>query len=202
VIAHRRARAADRPLTLREKGAALVEFAFIVPLLALLAFGTLEVGYQWRFAHEAVGSSRAGARVGAGLGDDPTTDFYILSSIRASLESAGMLGKLQRVIVYQATTQGSPPSTCLAATPTGACNVYNASMITSSLQVTSFHATSGCYTGTAADAPLKGWCPSSRITNQPTADYVGVRLVLNSAAMTGMYPAYTITRESVMRMEP
>ncbi|HEX7132534.1 MAG TPA: TadE family protein [Iamia sp.] len=204
MIAHRRRRR-DRvgPPTLAERGAALVEFAFLVPLLALFAFGTLELGFQWKYAHEAVGGSRAGARVGAGLGNDPTTDYYILATIRSSLDSAGTLEKLRKVIVYKANTQGDPATSCLSATsPTGNCQVYNSSMINSTLSATHFHATTGCYTGGTANSPLQGWCPSSRNVTQTTADYIGVRIVLQSASITRMFPTYTMTRDSVMRMEP
>ncbi len=113
-----------------ERGAAAVEFALVVTLLVTLAIGALEYGFKWRYSHEAVAASRAGARVGSGLGDDRTADLNILSTVRASLDSVGVLPGLSRIIVYDSnTTDGLPPSSCTATTPSGRCQVYPASAV-------------------------------------------------------------------------
>lgn len=184
----------------RERGAALVEFALIATLLLTLVFGAIDIGYQWRFSHEAVGASRAGARIGARLGTDRLTDMNVLSTIRTSLDSVDMLDELSRVVVYRSdTANGRPPSSCLREVgPSGACNVYPASSIATPPVETNFNANGCMITG----ATYQNWCPAVRDVDQRTADYVGVMVVLETHSITGIFDGRTVQRHSVMRMEP
>ena len=45
-----------------DRGATMVEFAFILPVLALFTFGVLEVGMIMRSQAQTVAASQAGAR--------------------------------------------------------------------------------------------------------------------------------------------
>lgn len=197
-IAHRRTREAAP--SLRERGAAIVELALVATVLLILVFGTLDVGFQWRFSHEAVGASRAGARMGARLGTDPTTDLNVLSTVRTSLESVDMLDELSRVVVYRSTSaNGKPPTSCTREhSPSGACNVYPAAVLATPPVEADFDA-DGCM---ISGATYQNWCPSVRDVDQRTADYVGVMVVLETESLTGMFSGRTVERYSVMRMEP
>lgn len=53
-----------------ERGAALVEFAFVLPILVLFVFGIVEFGRAYSARIELTSAVREGARAGA-LGNDP-----------------------------------------------------------------------------------------------------------------------------------
>lgn len=184
----------------RERGVALIEFAIVVFLLITLVFGAIDIGFRWRYSHESVGASRAGARIAARLGTDATTDMNVLATVRTSLDSVDMLGSLQRVIVYRAdSANGQPPASCTrAVSPTGACNVYPASALATPPVASQFD-TSGCM---ISGATYQAYCPAVREVDQRVADYVGVMVVVRAGSITGMYGDRTVQRYSVMRMEP
>jgi len=184
----------------RDEGVALIEFALVVFLLITLVFGALDIGFRWRYSHEAVGASRAGARIGARLGTDRTTDLNVLSTVRTSLDSVDMLDSLERVIVYRAdSSNGRPPLSCTHEFgPSGPCNVYPASALTSPPADSNFDADGCMITG----ATYQNYCPDVRDVDQRDADYVGVMVVLRVGSITGMYSDSTVQRYSVMRMEP
>jgi hypothetical protein len=183
----------------RDRGAAAVEFALVVTVLVTLAFGALDYGFKWRYSHEAVAASRAGARVGSGLGDDRTADLNILATVRASLDSVGVLPSLVRIVVYDSNTlDGLPPSTCTAASPAGRCQVYPASSV-ASLPLDGDFDADGCMT---TGSLHQGWCPGSRVTDQRNADHVGVMIVLNAPSISGVFGDSTVSRRTTMRIEP
>ena len=188
------------PATLPDdRGVVAVEFALILALLITLTLGAIDFGFKYRYSNEAVGASRAGARIAAGLGTDRTADLNVLATVRASLDSVGLLGSLSRVIVYDSNTpNGRPPASCTAATPSGACNVYPASSIAVPPVDSNFNA-NGCM---ISGATHRGWCPNVRNVDQRTADYPGVMIVLNAPTITGMFTNSVVSRYTVMRMEP
>ena len=47
----------------RERGATMIEFAFVTPLLLLLAFGTAEMGMAWVADNRVEGSVSTAARI-------------------------------------------------------------------------------------------------------------------------------------------
>jgi Flp pilus assembly protein TadG len=75
-----------------EHGAVAVEFAIIVPILLLLAFGIIDFGHAWYMRHMMSDASREGARYGTRYQTDatghrilpksltPTADTYILTT--------------------------------------------------------------------------------------------------------------------------
>lgn len=189
--AHTNATADDR-----ERGAVLVETALVMAVLVMLCFGALEYGLGWQVSNQAVAASRSGSRVAAGLGDDQTADYYAVTSVRASLESAGLADDIERVVIYKAPSGGRPPASCLAASPSGACNVYPADEI-ATMTLADFRS-DGCH----RRATPRNYCPTSRNVDQRDADSVGVFVVLNDQSVTGMFPDRVVNRRSVMRIEP
>lgn len=195
--AQHRARASIRG----ERGVALVEFAIVVTVLITLVFGTLDLGYQWRYAHEAAGASRTGARFGARLGNEQYADLQILTTVRTALQSSGTRANLSRVIVYRANADGRPPSSCLNETsPSGACNVYPRAVVgyAGDLDESEFGA-NGCM---ISGATHSGWCPTSRVTTQVGGDTIGVMVVLDRPSITGMFPTGEAKRHTAMKLEP
>lgn len=49
------------------RGAAVIEFAVLLPLLAILVFGILEFGFLWLQSHYIANAAREGARIAAKL---------------------------------------------------------------------------------------------------------------------------------------
>ena len=58
----------------RAGAAALVEFACVLPLIAVLAFGIIEFGMAWQDKLRVQTAVRAGARVGSTAGKLSTAD--------------------------------------------------------------------------------------------------------------------------------
>jgi TadE-like protein len=58
-----------------ERGATLVEFALVVPLLLLLVFGIIEYGFAFNADSNVNQSARAGGRAAAILSTDPQMEF-------------------------------------------------------------------------------------------------------------------------------
>ena len=89
----------------REEGAAAVEFALVVGLLAVLLFGLLEYGLAFWQVQNLRAAAREGARVAAVGGDD--------ADIRAAMEAAAV-GSLSGGWTYSASdtcdedSQGDP----------------------------------------------------------------------------------------------
>ena len=79
----------------REDGAAAVEFALIVGLLAILVFGLLEYGLAFWQVQNLRAAAREGARVAAVRGADP--------NIRSAMESAAV-GSLGGTWAYSSST--------------------------------------------------------------------------------------------------
>jgi Flp pilus assembly protein TadG len=79
----------------REDGAAAVEFALIVGLLAILVFGLLEYGLAFWQVQNLRAAAREGARVAAVRGTDP--------DIRSAMESAAV-GSLSGTWAYSSST--------------------------------------------------------------------------------------------------
>lgn len=185
-----------RPLS-NDRGTVLVEAALIMPVLVLLAMGTIEFGMAWRDRLSVQNATRAGARAGASLSTDAQTDYNILQSVKAGL--GVKYTSATRIIVYKAnTTDGAVPSACLTGTSqSGVCNVYTTADL--SAASSSF----GC----GAGAKDTSWCPTGRSadllsTNGP--DYVGVYVKFDHGLITGSFGSgnLTISDNAVMRLEP
>jgi Flp pilus assembly protein TadG len=109
--------------TRRQRGQSLVEFALILPLLAAMLAAVLEFGLVMDADMGLEAASREGARVSAVLGNDgtqgvctgtrltsaeATVDPAILSTVTASLKSAGIDITRVQVWIFDADTNGSP----------------------------------------------------------------------------------------------
>ncbi len=72
----------------REEGAAAVEFALIVGLLAILVFGLLEYGLAFWQVQNLRAAAREGARVAAVRGDDAAVRDAMVESSAGSLSGS------------------------------------------------------------------------------------------------------------------
>jgi Flp pilus assembly protein TadG len=182
-----------------ERGAALVEFALVILLLFVVCTGMVEYGLAYKAQENTLAASRSGVRITANLGNGQQADYQGLASLKADLLSSGMLSQVQLVVIYKSiTTNGLPPAQCLTGTPTTQlCNVFTGAQLTA-LTTTTFGA-NGC----SSNSVNATWCPTSRIDDQSTADYVGVYVRIRHPYITGFFgTGLTMYQRSVMRIEP
>lgn len=186
-----------------DRGAALVEAAFITPVFALLIFGMLEFGLTFRDYLTVANVSRDSARGASAFGDGLYADYNI---IQVALQSSKGFrpNEIRRLIVFNAgsvsgdiTNPSHPAHPCLTATigVAGVCNVYDSADL--ALAKSSF----GCQTTQDLD---RFWCPSGRETSASgPPDYVGVYVQARHDFITGLFgPGMYLTDVLVMRIEP
>jgi Flp pilus assembly protein TadG len=181
----------------KERGASLVEFALVAPILMLLTFGTFEFGMLFKDYLSVANTTRAGARVGSAAGSGADADYQILQAVKASAAALpGGANAIQQISIYKSTTTGGgPPSTCqTASSVTDKCNTYTASAF--SQPVSKF----GCGAGTLDTA----WCPTTREDSQAIGpDYIGVWVKTTHGFVTKLFgTSKVITDHVVMRVEP
>jgi Flp pilus assembly protein TadG len=71
----------------RRRGNAILDAAFVLPILLTLTFGSIEFGYFFFVKHSLQGAAREGAR--AAIVPD-ATNTKVTSAVAASLNAAGM----------------------------------------------------------------------------------------------------------------
>ena len=183
-----------------ERGASLVELAFVCLFLVTIIAGTYDFGQGWRGGLATNEASRTAARTSSAMGTKWYADWYGLSGARAALANSGMLNYVQRVVVFKSTSSdGSVPTECTTATSTTqSCNIITGDQFRAMTQA-NFNTTTGCMT----TAQVRNWCPSSRSSIQLTADYYGVWVNIKIPKMFKFLGQTTsVTRETVMRIEP
>lgn len=187
----------------RQRGAALVEFVLIAPVLVLIVAAIFEFGLAFRDSMTLSNALRSGARVGSNAGRERQADYTILKSVEAAMTEFPT-ARVERIIVYKASTSNSaPPAACLAVSGSGgvngSCNVYQASDLARPL--TDFGGTTSC----DSTAPDRYWCPVSRQNQQALgADYLGVWMQIRYEYVTNVFPGsgITIRDRAIMRLEP
>lgn len=187
-----------------DSGLAIVEFAIVAPLLALLTAGIIEFGMAWRDNLTVSSATRSAARVASNLGDDNLTDYEALLTLRAAVSSLDH-ATLEGVLIYDGSaTDGDPPTACFDAggdpqsSASGNCNYYTAAMI-DSLPQSNFSSMASC------GAWDWYYCPiSERSTAQATLSDVGIWVRIDRGWFTEMFPGdgITIEDQTVMRVEP
>ena len=193
-----------------DRGAVLVEAAFVLPVLLTIVFGIIEFGFAWRDKITVETATRAGARTASNLGPTAQADYNTLQTVISAMSSIPS-ANIDLVIIFDATTSGTPSATCLAGTSvtnnnaagagngTG-CNVYTSSQF--SLASSSFGI--NCSTG-----PDHFWCPTGSARQNSLSQtggpaYVGVYVKAHRSFITKIFGTTgpTMTSTSVLRLEP
>lgn len=187
-----------------DRGAALVELAFVLPLLCVLVFGTTELGLAWVGQNRVAGAVAHAARVGATVGGRVEADRDILLTLQVSLP-ADQLANLDRVVVYNAVDpSGAVPEACTkvagssSEVGTTTCNTYTGATVraVSSDSMVGFTGTAGSKDGY--------WSPAIRkdaLDDPP--DYIGVWVRTSYDGLTGFaFSQSVITSNSVFRIQP
>lgn len=192
-----------------DNGAVLVEFALVLPVIALLAIGLLEYGSAFREKALVERSVQQAARTAASTANGRYADYDALRTLDSVLSGAKR-GEIERVIVYNATgrTDGSVPGVCLGITPSGGgsgstnrCNVYSAAQVAQGNPV-------GFPTNAAGTSCAGGWdsswCPIGRRRSAPAVDRVGVYVEFRYEPLTGLLPSTgeLIKANAVYQLEP
>lgn len=125
----------------RERGAAMVEATFVLPILIFLLLAVIEVGGTLKSYSGAASSVRLGSRAASVAGADPMADRQILEQM-ASLAGSLDAGEIELVVIWHAAGPGDTvPPGCLPADTSspnqssvgdegtapdglGACNAY------------------------------------------------------------------------------
>lgn len=186
-----------------DRGAILVEFAIVAPMLVLVVVGVLEFGLGWRDNLSVTNAGRAGVRTVASGGDERHADYDALQAIRGAIDGIRNT-QIDHVVIYESTTSdGAPSATCAAGTSStvvgSRCNVYTAAQLTN-LVPADFTGPTDC-----GGAPDRFYCP---MTDRETdfdvgTSYVGVYVQVRRDFITGVFPgSITIKDHSVMRLDP
>lgn len=187
-----------------ESGAAVVEFALVGLFLFVLVGAAFDYGMAWRTGLGINEASRTGARVGSAMGDQPSTDYYILSGAKSALESSGKLDGVERVVIFRsAVADGTIPAVCKTATSTSQeCVIVDGATFQGEWSLSDFNSGAG-EDGCFNLALSANWCPGDRESAQLDADYLGVWIRYRQ---DHFFPIsgdrVMIERQSIMRLEP
>lgn len=194
-----------------DSGAAAVEAAILLPVLALLFFGAVEYGFAWRSASKVESAGAASARVAAQAGDETLADWEILQAVRGALGAD--IASVDRLVIYDSTApDGAVPAACLTAPAyavggvAGVCSIYGSDDL-ESLSLAAF--TAGASHNGGAGNPCgggltDGWCPDDRVDDGISPTMIGVHLAYTHTRVTQFLPgvAEDITAHAVARLEP
>ena len=171
---------------LSERGATLVEFAIVLPVLLLMVIALMEVGAAFKDVLAVSAASREGSRYAAFLGDEADADCKIAQQVANTLITE--LDRLVSIEIYQADqTTGAPVL--------GKTNTW-----------TLVGDPADCVLGWAS---TNNWPASSRnVVFDPSGaplDIVGVRIQVDRSWLTGFPPFsgnYVVDESSIIRLEP
>ena len=191
----------------KERGASLVEAAFVTPVFLALIFGVMELGFLFRNYLSISNASLAGARAASVAGDDLAADFLVVRTIAHGIEAIGA-ENVDFVVVYDATPPPGgqpatqPPPSCLFGSSTVlSCNRYTKSEFFLSLREPDGSTPNWeCDPSTGRD---RYWCPTDRETIVGNADYVGVFIQVDHQYLTGLFgDSIKLKSSRVIRIEP
>jgi hypothetical protein len=95
-----------------ERGAAMVEFAIILPLVLLLTFGLIDFGFAFADAAGIKSATRSGARIGSALSKQHGQLQSITTAVNAGLGNSTR-AQATEITIYAADPHGfNPPDSC------------------------------------------------------------------------------------------
>jgi hypothetical protein len=180
----------------QQRGAVIVEVAFVLPLLMILVLGLVELGFVIRDTQTVVAASQSAARVASSSGDSRLADHDALATVAAALAEVDV-ADVERIIVFRPEADGSMSANCEAAAFPGECNHYDGNDL--NLAAASFTGTTSCGVG----SPDIDWCPIGRETRQSLGpDWIGIRVEVRHISNAPFIGDQTISDTTVMRLEP
>ena len=182
-----------------------MELAFVLPLLCLFVFGTIELGLAWVSDNRVEGAAAQAARIGASSGSRDEADRDVLVALRSSMPPE-QLALLDRVVVFRATADSAEvPDGCLKPAGSSAdggvassCNSYSGNTV----RLVSIDSMVGF--GGGIGAKDSWWAPAARkdaLADPP--DYLGVFVRTRHQSLTGFsFARVTVSATSVYRIQP
>lgn len=176
----------------RERGANLVEFALVVPIVLLVVIGILEVGVAFRDLLTVSNAAKEGVRVVAAMGDDPMSDCVVLTKTSSALASSVSLSNLLTIEIFRANADGSQSSDK---------NVYTLPIGADPTDCTE-------WSPNPVDVDSLTWNPLLRnvkIGPDDELDIAGVRVTYTHNWITGFPPfvnSFIVDQATVSRLEP
>ena len=155
-----------------------MEFAIILPTLIIMIFGVVETGFLVKDLVSVRNAAEEGVRAGAVGANGATSDFKILSAVKAHMGQSK--GQVVRIVVYKASGPGAQPSaSCKAGVPGigEKCNVYTK---------TDFNRLSSQF-GCLSTSPDKNYCPTTRDASLATPDWLGVYIKAHHPGISGLF---------------
>lgn len=169
-----------------ERGATLVEFAFVLPILLLIAIGLIELGLAFRSYITMGSAAKEGARVAAFVGDDIDADCDVVQAIVGELGVE--IDLLDHMEIYQVDANGDP--------------------VPSKINTYSFDFTgSGDITDCADWDSTVNWPSTDRqvLIGSTALDVVGIRVV-STHRWVSQFPPFTgqfiVDENTIIRLEP
>ena len=98
---HKRVRGLTRSVG-SEEGATLIEMAFVLPVLILLIFGSLEFGLAFKERLTIASAASSAGRTGATMGNRAEADIRILEAIEVGLYDQIDIGVIVSVEIFNA----------------------------------------------------------------------------------------------------
>jgi hypothetical protein len=176
----------------RERGANLVEFALVVPIVLLVVIGILEVGVAFRDLLTVSNAAKEGVRVVAAMGDDPMSDCVVLTKTSSALSSSISLNNLLTIEIFRALPNGTQShDTNVYTLPVGADPTVCTEWSPNPMEIDSLI-----------------WSPLDRnVTIGPDdeLDIAGVRVTYTHNWITGFPPfsgSFVVDESTVSRLEP
>jgi len=174
----------------RERGAALVETAVLLPVMVMLVFGLVEYSRVYSDAAKVSDATRAGARVGASMGRDPdyaTAMAQATSSVLRELPAAAP----QEIWIYRANAQGYAGADGTTSFTTCSANC---------IKYTWVPATQSFDTASPAGG---GWAPSTHKICSVPFDQIGAYVKVTHTFTTSLFGnTRSLSDHSVFRFEP
>ena len=172
----------------KERGATIVEFALVFPLIIMLVMGIAEFSLafgDWLSINHA---SREGARAGATAANDITADIQVLTAVEAALSG----NNLQSIINVKVSDPDGVQSTTYTYTGDPTC------------------AWTPCPDPYAGAPPLyappyqaPNYLPETRDVSAPSPGRIEVSITLTHDWFTNLFAnTSTWTADTIMRLEP
>jgi hypothetical protein len=182
---HRFFRARDHD---RERGAVVLEFVIVLPLLMALTFGIIEYSSAYHDSATVADATRAGGRIGSAMAQNPAYATSIVQAVDSALSGVPSDAP-EELWIYKANDNGYPG----AGTDFSSCGANCIRYLWNS-SAKAFDVT----------APTGGGWPatSQQVCTQPF-DELGVFLKMKHDFVTGLFGTnLTLTNHSVFRLEP
>ncbi len=113
----------------KRRGAAIVEFALVLPLLLMLTLGAIRYGHLFLKAQQITNAARHGARMSI-RPDGPTTSAEVRTVVLALMTAAGMDGDFEVTLSPEAVTTVGAAITVQITVPSASIAVVQVPLFT------------------------------------------------------------------------